>query len=99
METLLRIDSSLRLENSYSRRAGDSFVHEWKILNPNSTVKNREVGTRFIPHLDQALFEEFYTAQRSSENLRLSNELIAELLECDEILITVPMYNLVCLHP
>lgn|SRR5690606_9409653 len=93
MKTLLRIDSSLRFKKSYSRRAGDSFVQGWKIRNPNGKVKNREVGMRFIPHLDQALFEEFHTVQNSSEKLRLSDELIAELVECDEILITVPMYN------
>src|SRR5690606_39458707 len=93
MKTLLRIDSSLRFKKSYSRRAGDSFVQGWKIRNPNGKVKNREVGMRFIPHLDQALFEEFHTVQNSSEKLRLSDELIAELVECDVILITVPMYN------
>ncbi|PRD57145.1 FMN-dependent NADH-azoreductase [Sphingobacterium gobiense] len=93
MKTLLRIDSSLRIENSYSRRAGDTFVQEWKIRNPSGKVKNREVGTRFIPHLDQALFEEFHTVRNPSKKLRLSDELIAELFACDEILITVPMYN------
>lgn len=93
MKTLLRIDSSLRLENSYSRSAGDRFVQEWKMRNPNGKVKKREVGTRFIPHLDQALFEEFHTVRNPSERLRLSDELIAELFESDEILITVPMYN------
>lgn len=93
MRTLLRIDSSLRLNNSYSRRSGDSFVQEWKALNPYGKVKNREVGTRFIPHLDQELFEDFHTVRNPSDKLRLSNELIEELFECDEILITVPMYN------
>ncbi|NGM66877.1 FMN-dependent NADH-azoreductase [Sphingobacterium sp. SGR-19] len=93
MKTLLRIDSSLRLKNSYSRRAGDRFVQEWKLLNPDGKIKSREVGTDFIPHLDQALFEEFHTVQNPSEKLKLSDELIAELFECDEILITVPMYN------
>ncbi|WP_290792136.1 FMN-dependent NADH-azoreductase [Flavihumibacter sp. UBA7668] len=93
MKTLLRIDSSMRLKNSYSRRIGDNFVQEWKIRNPDGKVKHREVGTCFIPHLDQALFEEFHIDQNPSEKIRLSDELIAELFECDEILITVPMYN------
>lgn len=93
MKTLLRIDSSLRVKKSYSRRAGDLFVQEWKIRNPNGKIKYREVGTHLIPHLDQALLEEFHTGTNPSEKLRLSDELIAELFGCDEILITVPMYN------
>lgn len=93
MKTLLRVDSSLRLNNSYSRRAGDNFVQEWKMLHPKGHVKNREVGTYFIPHLDQTLLNEFYNIQNPSDKLKLSDELIAELFECDEILITVPMYN------
>ena len=93
MKTLLRIDSSLRLKNSYSRSAGDRFEHEWKILNPNGKIINREVGSRFIQHLDQALFEEFQSVNSQSDKLILSDELIEELFESDEILITVPMYN------
>lgn len=93
MKTLLRIDSSLRSKNSYSRRAGDRFLEEWKNQNPNGKIKMREVGIDLIPHLDQTLYEEFQTSHNLSERLRLSNVLIAELFECDEILFTVPMYN------
>ena len=93
MKTLLRIDSSFRVTNSYSRRAGDCFVQEWKALHKDGIVKNREVGTTFIPHLDQALFEAFREENNGSDKLKLSDELIAELFDCDEILFTVPMYN------
>lgn len=93
MKTLLRIDSSLRLDNSYSRSAGDNFIQEWMALNPDGVVKIREVGAYHIPHLDQTMLNEFYNVQSISDNLKLSDELIAELFECDEILITVPMYN------
>lgn len=93
MKTLLRIDSSLRLHRSYSRRAGDDFVQQWMVLNPDGYIKCREIGTYHIPHLDQALLDECYGNTQPSGNLKLSDELIAELVECDEILITVPMYN------
>lgn len=93
MKTLLRIDSSFRLNNSYSRKAGDTFVMEWKTLNPNGIIKNREVGVYGIPHLDQILYEEFYHTQNPSDGLTFSDELIAELIDSDEILITVPIYN------
>ena len=93
MKTLLRIDSSLRLKNSYSRNAGDNFVRAWKELNPEGSISIREVGTSHIPHLEQEVLEKFYTAGDTSDRLKLSDQLIAELFGCDEILITVPMYN------
>ncbi|WP_341836509.1 NAD(P)H-dependent oxidoreductase [Chitinophaga pollutisoli] len=93
MKTLLRIDSSLRLKNSYSRSAGDNFVQAWKELNPGGSVNIREVGTSLIPHLEQEVLGAFYAAGDNSDRLQLSDRLIAELFGCDEILITVPMYN------
>jgi FMN-dependent NADH-azoreductase len=93
MKTLLRIDSSLRLKNSYSRNAGDHFVQAWKERNPHGSISIREVGTCHVPHLEQEVLEKFYTAGDTSDCLKLSDQLIAELFACDEILITVPMYN------
>jgi len=83
----------MRLKNSYSRRAGDCFIQEWKTLNPKGKIINRELGIHSIPHLDQSLFEEFHSTQNSSDRLKFSDMLIEELFESDEILITVPMYN------
>lgn len=93
MKTLLRIDSSLRLKNSYSRNAGDNFVQAWKELNPRGSISIREVGTSHIPHLEQEVLEKFYTYGDTSDCLKLSDQLIAELFGSDKILITVPMYN------
>lgn len=93
MKTLLRIDSSLRLKNSYSRNAGDHFICAWKERNPGGSINIRDVGTSHIPHLEQQVLEKFYTAGDTSDHLKLSDQLIAELFGCDEILITVPMYN------
>ncbi|WP_313533356.1 FMN-dependent NADH-azoreductase [Sphingobacterium athyrii] len=93
MKTLLRIDSSLRLKNSCSRNAGDNFVQAWKKLNPGGSINIREVGASHIPHLEQGVLEKFYTAGDTSDCLKLSDQLIAELFGCDEILITVPTYN------
>lgn len=46
-----------------------------------------------IAHLDQNTFDGFYGENISSALLSLSDTLIDELLESEEILITVPMYN------
>ncbi len=91
--TLLRIDSSLRFTDSYSRKAGDYFIQEWQKKNPNRKVRVRDVGKSLIPHLDPNTLAGYFDASIQTELLQISDELITELYECDELLITVPMYN------
>lgn len=93
MKTLLRIDSSLRFQDSYSRKMGDYFVEEWLKLNRSGRVINRDVTKNPIPHLTQHTLDGFYDHSVNSEILELSDQLIEELYQCDEILITAPMYN------
>jgi FMN-dependent NADH-azoreductase len=94
MKTLLRIDSSLRFEDSYSRNMGDYFVQEWQKSNPNGRVEARDVTENFIPHLNQQTVYGFYDDDTiHTELLNLSDRLIDELYKSDEILITAPMYN------
>lgn len=91
--TLLRIDSSLRFKDSYSRKAGDHFIQEWQKKNPGRKIRVRDVGKNLIPHLDQNTLAGYFDASIRTKLLQISNELITELYECDEILIAAPMYN------
>lgn len=91
--TLLRIDSSLRFTDSYSRKAGDYFIQEWQKKNPNRKVRVRDVGKNLIQHLDQNTLAGYFDESVQTELLQISEELITELYECDELLITAPMYN------
>lgn len=93
MNTLLRIDSSLRLEDSYSRRMGDYFVNQWIIKHPDGAVIQRDTTTHPAPHLTQQTYDSFLDESLHSEGLLLSDELIDELYRSSEILITCPMYN------
>lgn len=93
MNTLLRIDSSLRMEGSYSRTLGDYFIQQWKTKNPKGTILERDVTTQPMPHITQKTIDAFFSEDPDMENIALSDELIDELYECDEILITCPMYN------
>lgn len=93
MKTLLRIDSSLRTEGSYSRNLGDHFTNEWKKLNTIAKIQYRDLGRDIIPHLDQITLDCFFDQSSQTDLLKLSDELITELFVSDEILITVPMYN------
>lgn len=93
MKTLLRIDSSLRFEHSDSRNFGDYFVQQWKQSNPGGHIIKRDVTKNTIPHLNQHAVEGFYDNSVQSELLQLSDRLIEELCQADEILVTAPMYN------
>lgn len=93
MNTLLRIDSSLRTENSYSRTLGDYFIQQWKIKNPDGMILERDVTQQLIPHITQQTVDAFFSESPETENIHLSDELIDELYLCNEILITCPMYN------
>ncbi|SDI29926.1 FMN-dependent NADH-azoreductase [Chryseobacterium jejuense] len=93
MNTLLRIDSSLRTEQSYSRTLGDYFIQQWKIKNPDGIIKERDVTRQLIPHITQQTVNAFFSENPDTESIHLSDELINELYQCDEILITCPMYN------
>lgn len=93
MTTLLRIDSSLRMNDSYSRLMGDYFVEQWKIKHPNGRIIERDLTLQLTPHLTQETVNGFFDDTLHSEHLELSDHLIEQLFESDEILITCPMYN------
>lgn len=93
MNTLLRIDSSLRTEQSYSRTLGDYFIQQWKIKNPDGNIIERDVTRQLIPHITQQTVNAFFSENPDIENIHLSDQLIEELYQCNEILITCPMYN------
>ncbi|MBV8327794.1 NAD(P)H-dependent oxidoreductase [Chryseobacterium sp.] len=93
MNTLLRIDSSLRLKESYSRTLGDYFTEKWKTKNPDGIIIERDVTRQPLPHITQETVNAFFSETPEKENTSLSDTLIAELYQCNEILVTCPMYN------
>lgn len=93
MRTLLRIDSSARREGSYSRAMADHFQDAWARRYPESGVIVRDLADDPPPHLDQATIVELGAARGESEAAALSDELIAELMSADDVLISCPVYN------
>ncbi len=99
MKTLLRIDTSSRTQGSHSRKLADYLEAKWKVLYPSGKVIYRDLVTSVIPHIHNTTIEGFYTPKEcmSEETLQstaLSDELIKELSDADEILISSPLYNL-----
>ncbi|WP_437397935.1 FMN-dependent NADH-azoreductase [Flagellimonas lutimaris] len=93
MKTLLRIDSSFNLTNSFSRQAADHFEKLWKTVNPDGMVIRRDLERTKPPHLTQEVYGAFAKNVNGETDLTLSDELISEVEQADEILIGSPVYN------
>ena len=94
---LLRIDSSVRVENSKTRTLTDFFLQELGKYTPFSLVR-REVGLNPPPIPGDKFIKANYThpaerTNRMNEVLKTSDQLIDELLEANKIVLASPMYN------
>jgi len=98
MPTLLQLDSSADLGQSYSRNITASFADAWRALGDDHVVIVRDLHRNQLPHLESAqlhwparLRPEGPTPSVAAE--RLQRELIDELLAADVVLIGAPLYN------
>lgn len=97
MKTLV-ILSSILGNRSHSKELADHFMARVKAAHPADTVKIRDLGVQPIPYFDGntagALFSP--AEARSVEQQRiveLSDTLVAELMQADRIVFSVPVYN------
>jgi FMN-dependent NADH-azoreductase len=98
MPTLLHLDSSLRVEGSRSRALSDHFVQNWRQAHPDGSVVYRDLASDPVPNLDLHTFtanmvaeEDRTPAQREAR--ALTETLAREVLDADEIVIGIPLYN------
>lgn len=91
METLLKIDASMRLTGSYTRTITDYFERAWLEKKAQSKVIRRCLVNNPIPHLTDEVLESFSC---DAEADLLSETLIAELQQADHVVIGTPLYNL-----
>lgn len=98
MATLLYISVSPRGDRSISRQLGDAAVSSWKAKNPNGRIVERDLAKTALTFVDldwiQGAFSppEYHT-ESHKKALALSDQLVAELLDADEIILATPMYN------
>ena len=98
MPTLLAIESSPRGDYSISRKLTATFIADWKTQHPGGTVVVRDLMKTTLPFVDLPWIMGAYTPvdQHSAEMkqaLTISNELIAELMAADSIVLGTSMYN------
>ncbi len=98
MTGLLVVETSPRGNASVSRNMTRRYLAEWQALNPNGKIIRRDLAEEGLPHVTMPWLGAYFTppdAQTAEmkAQLRLSNTLVGELLDCDELVIATPVYN------
>jgi FMN-dependent NADH-azoreductase len=98
MTTVLHINSSIRNQDSISRKLTHEFLAQWKANKPNDVIIERDVNANPLPHLTEAMFGAFITAPEArtsaqTELVKVSDTLIDEMFAADVLVIGAPMYN------
>ncbi|MGH7884845.1 MAG: FMN-dependent NADH-azoreductase [Thermodesulfobacteriota bacterium] len=98
MAKLLHIDASPRGVRSHSRRLTKEFIDICMGARSEDTVIYRDIGHNPPPHVDEAWIAAAFASpdkrtQKMQETLKISNDLIDELLASDILIIGLPMYN------
>jgi FMN-dependent NADH-azoreductase len=98
MANILHVDTSPRGERSISRGLTKQFVSTWLQAHPGDTVTYRNIGHNPVPHVDEAWIAGAFSPpdQRTpalEAALKISDELIDELVAADVYVFGAPMYN------
>lgn len=93
MTKILKISSSSNLNNSYSRQIGDLLAETITKNHPNSKIVSRDLAKNPLPHISPEVLNAFFSNNKDASELKLSNDLLEELLASDLLIIEAPMYN------
>jgi FMN-dependent NADH-azoreductase len=98
MPKLLVVEASPRGEYSISRNLMKMFVEQWKTAHPGGEIVERDLAKSDLPYVNQPWLGASLTPLEKhtpeiTDVLRVSNELVAELLAADHIAISTPVYN------
>lgn len=98
MTKLLVVKTSPRGDHSISRNMTRRFVADWRAAHPTGEVVDRDLMETDLRFIGAPWLQAYFTPpeQHSPEmqaELRLSDELVGELLACDHLVIATPVYN------
>ena len=98
MTKLLVVETSPRGDHSISRGLTRRFVAEWQAAHPDGEVIDRDLIETNLPFVTAPWLHAYFTPpeQHSTEMkqvLRQSDDLVAELLAADHLVIATPVYN------
>lgn len=98
MSKLLLVEASPRGEHSISRNLAKTFVERWKAAHPGGEVMERDLTKMDLPYMSLPWVGASLTpAEKHTPDMRnilkMSDELVAELLAADHIAISTSVYN------
>jgi FMN-dependent NADH-azoreductase len=93
MTTILHVASSSNLNGSVTRQIGGTTLEALKQTYPGAKIIERDLIKNPIPHVSPEFLGAMFSGQNAAPVLALSEQLIAELIASDLIVIEVPMYN------
>ncbi len=98
MSTLLVVETSPRGDHSISRNLTRRFVGRWQEGHPDGKVVDRDLMRTELPFVNAPWLQAYFTpperhSAEMKEVLRLSDELVVELLAADHLVIATPVYN------
>ncbi len=98
MTRLLVVETSPRGDRSISRNMTRRFVAGWRAAHPNGEVVDRDLMKTDLPFVTAPWLQAYFTpagqlSPDMKEALRLSDELVGEILAADHIVIATPVYN------
>lgn len=98
MTHLLVVETSVRGDQSVSRALTQRFIDRWTAANPEGTVTTRDLADTALPYVTQDWLQAYFTPEEHHDDamrdqLRLSDELVDELLRADHVVIATPVYN------
>ena len=98
MSKLLVVETSPRGDASISRNMTSRFVSQWQAAHSGGSVTVRDLAKTVLPHVTAPWLHAYFTPSEQhspemAQALRQSDELVAELLAADHIVIATPVYN------
>ena len=98
MPRLLVVETSPRGDHSISRALTRRFVDRWQAAHQDGYVVERDLMQTELPFVNAPWLQAYFTpperhSDEMREVLRLSDELAAELLAADHLVIATPVYN------
>jgi FMN-dependent NADH-azoreductase len=98
MPKLLVVETSPRGDLSISRNLTRRFVAEWQLEHPEGRIVERDLMRTDLPFVTAPWLQAYFTpveqhSPEMREALRLSDALVAELLDADHLVIATPVYN------
>jgi len=98
MTKLLVVETSPRGDHSISRNMTRRFVANWRAAHPGGEVVDRDLMETDLPFVTAPWLQAYFTPSEQhspdmKKALRLSDELVGEVLAADDIVIATPVYN------